>query len=75
MENQGGLLISMSYLLNTNSKTIHYASSRDGRCKISTMREEYKLIFKTLQQAKEYPSKESHLAKKCCSFCLPNEKV
>jgi hypothetical protein len=57
------------YLLNTNSKRIHLASSKDGRCKIESMRDEYKIYFDTLEEAQAYPSADKPLAKKC-AFCL-----
>ncbi len=57
------------YLLNTNSKRIHLASSKDGRCKIKSMRDEYKIYFDTLEEALIYPSADNPLAKKC-AFCL-----
>lgn len=57
------------YLLNTNSKKIHDIKSGDGRCKIQSMREEYKVYFDTLEEALEYPSKENPIAQKC-SFCI-----
>lgn len=60
-----------NYLVNTNSKKIHLANSTDGRCKIESMRDEYKVYFDTLEEAMAYPSKERPLAKKC-SFCLKN---
>ena len=59
------------YLLNINSKRIHLSDSSDGRCKISEMREEYKVYFDTLQEAMNYPNKKNTLAKKCI-FCLKN---
>jgi len=58
------------YLLNTNSKRIHLANSKDGRCRINLMREEHKVYFETLQEAKNYPTKDTPLAKGCCCFCL-----
>ena len=64
--------MSKKILLNTNSKKIHMANSQDGRCKIQSMREEYKIYFDTLDEALEYPSAKKPLAKKC-SFCL--EKI
>ena len=57
------------FLLNINSKKIHLAASTDKRCKIHSMREEYKVYFPTLDEALCYPTKEKPLAKKC-SFCL-----
>lgn len=56
-------------LLNTNSKKIHFAISQDQRCKINSMRDEYKVYFDTLDEALAYPNKEKPLAKKC-SFCF-----
>ena len=56
------------YLLNTNSKKIHLSNSTDGRCKISEMREEYKVYFDDLDSALSYPCKEKPLAK-LCSIC------
>lgn len=61
------------YLLNTNSKCIHLADSKDGRCKITTMRDEYKIFFDSLQEAKNYPTSQKPLARGCCSFCLSDE--
>ncbi len=63
---------SKRYLLNTNSKRIHLADSTDGRCKIASMREEYKIYFDTLEEALAHPSKDKPLAKKC-SFCFKND--
>jgi hypothetical protein len=60
------------YLLNTNSKTIHKADSKDGRCRIEKMRPEFKQFFDSLDEAKKFPKEENPLAK-CCSFCLPDE--
>ena len=60
------------YLLNTNSKKVHLSASTDGRCKIRTMREEYKIYFSTLEEALNYPTSTNPLAKRC-SFCLKNE--
>ena len=57
------------YLLNTNSKKIHLSQSKDGRCKIKEMREEYKIYFDTLEKAIAYPHPSNPLGKKC-SFCL-----
>ena len=57
------------YLLNLNSKKIHFANSCDGRCKIKGMREEYKVYFDTLEEALIYPNKNKPLAKRC-SFCF-----
>lgn len=62
------------YLLNTNSKRIHLAASKDGRCKIALMRDEYKMFFDDLRDAKTYPTSENPLAKGCCAFCIPQEK-
>lgn len=62
------------YLLNTNSKCIHLANSKDGRCKIGVMRDEYKMFFDSLEEAEAYPSVEKPLARGCCSFCIPNKK-
>ena len=63
-----------NYLLNVNSKKIHLANSQDGRCRLDTMREEYKVYFDTLEEALKYPSAEKPLAKKC-SFCLSEERI
>jgi len=60
------------YLLNTNSKKIHLSESNDGRCKIKTMRTEYKVYFDTLEEALSYPNADNPLGKKCC-FCLKNK--
>lgn len=57
------------FLLNINSKKIHMSSSKDGRCRLQGMREEYKVYFGTLEEALTYPSAEKPLAKKC-SFCM-----
>ena len=57
------------YLLNTNSKRIHISNSKDGRCKIGLMRDEYKVYFETLQEALDYPNSEKPLGEPC-SFCL-----
>jgi len=59
------------YLLNINSRKIHLAASTDGRCKISNMREEYKVYFDVLSDAIEYPNSNARLATKC-AFCLKN---
>ena len=58
-----------AYLLNTNSKKVHLSNSKDGRCKISIMRDEYKVYFETLEEALAYPCSENPLGK-MCSFCL-----
>ena len=63
------------YLLNTNSKRIHLADSKDGRCRISLMREEHKVFFDTLCDAQTYPTSEHPLAKGCCAFCVGEEKI
>ena len=62
------------YLLNTNSKRIHLADSKDGRCKLNLMRDEYKLYFDDLQTAQNYPTPEQPLATGCCAFCIPKTK-
>lgn len=59
----------MRYLLNINSGKIHDCSKRDGRCKINQIREENKKYFETLEEAMEYPDKESRIGRKC-TFCL-----
>ena len=61
------------YLLNTNSKKIHLTESKDGRCKINEMREEYKVYFDSLQEALSYPTAEKPLGRKC-SICLKNHE-
>lgn len=60
------------FLVNTNSKKIHLSNSKDGRCKIKTMREEYKVYFETLDEAIAYPTANKPLAKKC-SFCFKED--
>lgn len=59
----------MKYLLNINSRTIHNAASMNGRCKISLMREENKLVFCTYQEAKDYLPKGKKIPAPC-AFCL-----
>lgn len=59
------------YLLNINSRKIHLSASTDGRCKISNMREEYKIYFDSLTDAMEYPNSNAKLAT-TCTFCLKN---
>ena len=63
------------YLLNTNSKRIHLANSKDGRCKIGLMREEHKIYFEKLQEAENYPTPSNPLSKGCCSFCIPHKNI
>ena len=53
------------YLLNTNSKKVHLSASTDGRCRIKTLREEYKIYFSTLEEALNYPTPANPLAKRC----------
>ena len=60
------------YVLNTNSKRIHDTTVNDGRCKLKTMRLEYKKYFDTLEEALSFPSAENHLAKPC-QFCIGNK--
>ena len=60
------------YLLNTNSRKIHLSNSVDGRCKIKSMREEYKKYFNSLDDALNFPSPDSPLAKKCI-FCFQKD--
>lgn len=41
----------MKYLLNTNSRTVHNADSHDGRCRLSLIREEHRLVFSDIGSA------------------------
>ncbi len=59
----------MKYLLNTNSRTVHNADSHDGRCRLSLVREEYRLVFSDLDSALSYLPKGKKPIKKC-AFCL-----
>ena len=59
------------YLLNTNSKKIHLSDSKDGRCKIKEMGEEYKVYLDTLEEALAYPNSKKTLAR-TCNICLRN---
>ena len=62
----------MKYLLNLSSRTIHDATSTNGRCKIGLMHEENKMIFGTYQEAKDYlPTGRKNTAP--CSFCLGSD--
>lgn len=61
--------MSKRYLLNTNSKRIHDLNNQKANCRISQMREEYKMYFDTLDEALEHPSKENPLGRKC-SWCF-----
>lgn len=57
------------YLLNINSRTIHDASSTNGRCKIDNIREENKKIFSSYWEARFFlPDGKKVTAP--CSFCL-----
>ena len=66
------MLVDRNFLLNTNSKKIHVAGSKDGRCRIKEMREEYKVFFATYEEACAYPSLENPLAKPC-AFCIKSK--
>lgn len=61
------------YLLNLNSKRIHLVGSNDGRCKLKLIREDNKLYFDNLNDAKNYPTPEHPIAKGCCVFCIHEE--
>lgn len=61
------------FLLNTNSKKIHDLKYADGRCKISDMKESFKIYFDTLKEASKYPNKENPLAE-VCSICEKNKQ-
>ena len=63
----------MKYLLNINSRTVHYTGSTDGRCKIKNIREENSLIFDDKEEAINYLPK-GNKPTKLCSFCFPNSK-
>ncbi len=60
------------YVLNINSKRIHDTTAADGRCKLNSMRPEYKKYFDTLEEALAFPSAENRLAKPC-QFCIGNK--
>ena len=64
---------SKKILLNTNSKRIHNLDFSDGRCKIDSMKDEYKVFFETEEEALSYPFKENPLGE-LCSFCQNNKK-
>lgn len=64
---------SKKILLNTNSKRIHNLNFSDGRCKIDSMKDEYKVFFESEEEALAYPSKENPLGK-LCSFCQNNKR-
>ena len=57
------------YLLNVNSRTIHNATSTDGRCRITLMQECNKKYFSSYQEAKNYLPKGKKTVGPC-SFCL-----
>ena len=59
----------MKYLLNINSRTIHNANSKNGRCKISMIAEGSRIYFDSFQEALTYlPNGKKSAAP--CSFCL-----
>ena len=63
----------MKYLLNINARTVHFASSKDGRCKIENIREENKIMFNNLKDAVNYLP-QGKKPTKLCSFCFPNKE-
>lgn len=60
------------FLLNTNSKKYHDLKYADGRCKISDMKDSFKIYFNTLEEASKYPNQDKPLAE-FCSICEKNK--
>ncbi|MBQ2895731.1 MAG: hypothetical protein IJE26_03375 [Oscillospiraceae bacterium] len=59
----------MGYVLNSNSRTVHDADSRDGRCRLSLIREENRFEFETLEEAMEYLPNAVR-----CPYCIHKEE-
>ena len=57
------------YLLNVNSRTIHDASSTNGRCKIGMIRAENKMLFTSYWEARHFLPDGKKVTSPC-SFCL-----
>ena len=59
----------MRYLLNVNSRTIHNADSRDGRCRLNLLKDENKMQFPSFEEAMHcLPG--GNKPTKPCVFCL-----
>ncbi len=57
------------YLLNINSRTIHDASSTNGRCKIGMIREENRMLFTSYWVARHFLPDGKKVTTPC-AFCL-----
>lgn len=58
----------MGFVLNTNSRTVHDQESKDGRCRLSQIREENRFEFESLEEALAYLPNAV-----CCRYCIHEE--
>ena len=58
----------MSFILNTNSRTVHRSDSRDKRCQLQRLNPENALEFSTPGEALRYLSGTAPV--RLCQFCL-----
>lgn len=62
--------MSVKFIGNTGTKTLHAVEFSDGRCKISQIRKEQKKEFATLEDALSYPDRSNPIFHKC-GICFP----
>ena len=58
----------MGYVLNSSSRTVHDIDSKDGRCRLSSIDEENRFEFESLEEALSYlPHTQP------CRYCIHEE--
>ena len=61
------------FLGNLGAKTLHALDYCDGRCKISSIKEENKKFFCTFEDGYNFPSPDNRLFS-LCGICIPKYK-
>lgn len=62
--------MSIKFIGNIGTKTLHAVGYTDGRCRIDQIRAERRIEFQTLEDALNYPNRENPIFHKC-GICFP----